>query len=123
MTQEQFDMLDYLAQITLALQENDCLDEECYCVVISENENHEVHPYTLTINGNYQTTEYSVYTWFSETPRELDDILEEYGVYDWTDLPIRRDLGCCRICPERYNCDNVSRAVQIFRESLPEKQP
>ncbi len=116
MTAKEFEHYDWEKKVDCVLEVEDHLDAECFCKSIAGpgNELNEGHKYKLTVNGNCNVTEYTAYTWDEEEEVQIDDLLEEYGVYDWTDLPMN-DEGC-RFCPERYDCDIVRKTVEQFTQ-------
>lgn len=111
MNQNDFMKLTWEEKVNRILGERDNLDEECFCETIGKDADHP--KYTLTVNSNPPVTEYTVCTWDEEEEIDLDDLLDEYGVYDWTDLP-DHERGC-RFCPMRYDCEVVKKAVEQFK--------
>lgn len=90
------------------------LSDDCFCRVIGDKKKTR---YAMTVDTRPNVTEISIYTYehaneSEETEAKLADVLEEYGVYDWTDLPVKI-TGCC-FCKFRYECDIVREEVEDY---------
>lgn len=91
------------------------LSDDCFCFATLAGKKRTA--YTITVDSRPAVTEISVYTYEhadknEETEAKLADVLDEYGVYDWTDLPVAFK-GCC-FCPFRYECDTVREEVEDY---------
>ena len=90
------------------------LTNECICYVIGNST--QPTTYTLTVDSRQKVTEIRVHEYEKECEVKLEDVLEEYGVYDWTDLPTRF-TGCC-FCPFRHECDIVREEVEDYWQTF-----
>ena len=118
---DRFDKMTYPERVEFFFQNDDRksqLSDDCFCRVIGDKTK---TLYTMTVDTRPNVTEISIRTYEHEDEKEetdakLADVLDEYGVYDWTDLPVK--ITGCAFCPSRYECDIVREEVEDYWQTF-----
>lgn len=106
---DRFDKMTYPERVEFFFQNDDRksqLSDDCFCRVIGGGGK---TAYTLTVDTRPNVTEITAHTYDEEEGTPLENVLNEYGVYEWDDLPVT--FTGCAFCPSRYDCDIVRKEV------------